>query len=243
MALLLSTLLPGVALAQSEPEALDPTSSAICTGGLTDPASNYNGTCGPSLTVPAWSDATGWWNEQSTKDTIQLFDLDGDGSDELIGLGQHGLQVYSWSSAWGQRVPASDPKQAGPFADIDVYYDSIRFGMLAEGVAGVIGVRFSPDGGTGVATGMDTWSWNPGDGSPGSGSWTFEGEDTAFAKDSTAPTSSTGFNFGMSHPSWRVPTQFVPGGLPGAGYGILIRVFTGMQFCALDLSGQTWSCK
>lgn len=243
LALLLSALVPSVALAQPEPEAPVPTADALCTGGLTDPVSNYNGTCGPSLTVPAWSDASGWWNEQSTRDTIQLFDLDGDGSDELIGLGQHGLQVYSWHSAWGQWVPASDPKRAGPFADIDVYYDSIRFGELAEGVRSVIGVHFNPDGGDGVAVGLQTWSWNPGNGSPGAGSWTFQGEDTAFAKDATAPSSSTGFNFGMSHPSWRVPTQFVAGGLPGAGYGILIRVFTGMQFCSFDMSGQTWSCK
>ena len=240
LALLLSTLVPSVALAQPEPEAPDPTSGANCTG---DPAANYNGTCGPSLTIPAWSDASGWWNYQSTKDTIQLFDLDGDGSDELIGLGQHGLQVYSWHSAWGQWMPASDPKQAGPFAGIDVYYDSIRFGMLADGVAGVIGVHFNPDGGNGVAAGLQTWTWNPGDGSPGAGSWTFQGEDTAFATDSTAPANPGQTPYGMSYPSWRVPIQFVPGGLSGAGHGILLRVYTGMQFCAFDISGQTWTCK
>jgi len=239
LALLLGTLIPSVALAQPTPDAHDPSSGAICTG---DPAVDYSDICGPSLTVPAWSDATGWWNEQSTDDTIQLFDLDGDGSDELIGLGRHGLEVYSWHSAWGQWVPASDPSQAGPFANVDVYYDSIRFGMLADGVAGVAGVTFDATGGPGVANGLATWSWNPGDGSPGSGAWTSLGLDTNFATDSTAPD----FDIpplGWSYPSWRVPMQFVPGGLAGAGHGLVIRVYTGMQFCTFDMSGQTWSCK
>ena len=65
--------------------------------------------CGPWFTTPSWTDAAGW-DDPSQYSTIQLADVNGDGSDELIGRGDAGLEVWRFDTKHGQWRPQVDAK-------------------------------------------------------------------------------------------------------------------------------------
>jgi hypothetical protein len=169
----------------------------------------------------------GGWDDPSIAGTIQLFDLDGDGSDALIGLGAQGLMVNTWSAAWGQWAPANNLNQPFAFAGGSVRPETIRVGQLADGVYGAIAL--ASDG-----SGLETWSWQPGDGSPGSGSWSLEGQHGPF---SNADSSGT-----WTDAAYYSTIQFPPEPLDGAPYSIIARGAAGIQLCTWDGSS-SWSCK
>lgn len=227
LGLLLSALVPPVALAQPDPGDSTSPSDSLCDGSTT---ADYAGPCGPSLTVPNWGDAAGW-DQATYAGSITLFDLDGDGKDELIGRGPHGLFVNTWSNDWGQWVPAnllenSDGSAVGfAFPDGAVTDGTIRYGQLTDGQWGVVGL--ASDG-----SGLETWSWNPGSGSQ-DGVWTLENQ---------------GGPFGDNDPNtlwydtpYYSTIQFVPTALDGAGYSLIARGSDGIHLCSWG--GGSWSCK
>ena len=65
----------------------------------------YNGACGPEFESPAWGDAAGW-TDPSKYSTIQLADITGDGSDELIARNDDGLEIWTFDTTVGQWRPA-----------------------------------------------------------------------------------------------------------------------------------------
>ncbi len=68
---------------------------------------SYNGNCGPTFAVPNWTDAGGW-TDPSKYSTIQLADLNGDGTDELIGRNDEGLEFWTFDTTVGQWRPQVD---------------------------------------------------------------------------------------------------------------------------------------
>ena len=75
---------------------------------------SYNGNCGPTFTVPNWTDAGGW-TDPSKYSTIQLADLNGDGTDELVGRNDEGLEFWTFDTTVGQWRPQVD---ANDFAQV-----------------------------------------------------------------------------------------------------------------------------
>jgi hypothetical protein len=93
------TLAPSVAAAPACPSDVD---------------TSYTGNCGPQFVVPNWTDAGGW-NDPSQYATIQLADVNGDGSDELIGRADDGIEIFWFDTTLGQwrpQVNAKDVRQA-----------------------------------------------------------------------------------------------------------------------------------
>lgn len=66
---------------------------------------SYNGMCGPEFESPAWGDTAGW-TDPSKYSTIQLADITGDGSDELIARNDDGLEIWTFDTTVGQWRPA-----------------------------------------------------------------------------------------------------------------------------------------
>jgi hypothetical protein len=64
----------------------------------------YTGNCGPTFVLPAWGDAGGW-TDPSQYSTIQLADIDGDRSDELLGRSDAGIQIHEFDTTVGQWRP------------------------------------------------------------------------------------------------------------------------------------------
>lgn len=113
VAALLGALLPVPALAQTDAGSSAP---PLCSGETT---ADYNGTCGPSLTLPRWTDAGGWDNPQYYA-TIQLADFNGDGRDELLARGASGIRMHTWDAAYGQWRDMG----VQTFPDADAFSDS-----------------------------------------------------------------------------------------------------------------------
>ena len=65
----------------------------------------YNGTCGPEFESPAWGDTPGW-TDPSKYSTIQLADITGNGTDELIARNDDGLEIWTFDTTVGQWRPA-----------------------------------------------------------------------------------------------------------------------------------------
>jgi len=193
-----------------------------CTGATT---ADYDGQCGTSLSIPAWNDAAGW-NDPAYAGTIKLFDLDNDGKDELIGLSQQGLQVNTWSATWGQWVPASDPNHPLPFGNGSVFQETVRYGMLTAEQAGAVALASDNSG-------LETWTWNTGDGSPASGFWTKVHQHGPF---------SNGFDGTdwMSHQSYYSTIQFLPKTSDAPSYGVAGRGKDGMAVC--NWHTNDWHC-
>ena len=84
-------LAPGPAEAQQCPEAT-PT---------------YTDSCGPTFVLPPWGDGGGW-TDPSKYSTIQLGDVNGDGSDELIARNDQGIEIYWFDTSLGQWRPQAD---------------------------------------------------------------------------------------------------------------------------------------
>jgi hypothetical protein len=74
-----------------------------------DPSTDdsYTGNCGPSFAVPNWTDAGGW-SDPSQYATIQLADVNGDGSDELIGRNDEGMEIFWFDTSVGHWRPQAD---------------------------------------------------------------------------------------------------------------------------------------
>ena len=70
---------------------------------------SYTGNCGPQFAVPNWTDAGGW-TDPAKYSTIQLADVNGDGSDELIGRNDDGLEIFWFDTTLGQWRPQVDAK-------------------------------------------------------------------------------------------------------------------------------------
>ena len=85
---------PGVAGAQQCPDPNQP-----------DPG--YLDTCGPQFVLPAWGDAGGW-TDPSQYSTIQLADVNGDGTEELLARGDNGVQIHYFDTSLGQWRPQVD---------------------------------------------------------------------------------------------------------------------------------------
>jgi len=77
----------------------------ICPGTGAD--ASYTGACGPAFATPAWADAGGW-TDPSQYGTIELVDVNGDGSDELIGRSAQGLEIWRFDTTTGQWRPQVD---------------------------------------------------------------------------------------------------------------------------------------
>src|SRR4051794_9452900 len=69
----------------------------------------YNAACGPEFESPAWGDAAGW-TDPSKYSTIQLADITGDGSAELLARNDDGPEIWTFDTAVGQRRPTLDAK-------------------------------------------------------------------------------------------------------------------------------------
>ena len=67
----------------------------------------YTDACGPTFVVPGWGDAGGW-TDPSKYSTIQLADINGDGSDELIARNDQGVEIYWFDTSLGQWRPQVD---------------------------------------------------------------------------------------------------------------------------------------
>ena len=70
---------------------------------------SYMGNCGPQFAVPNWTDAGGW-TDPAKYSTIQLADVNGDGTDELIGRNDDGLEIFWFDTTLGQWRPQVDAK-------------------------------------------------------------------------------------------------------------------------------------
>lgn len=96
LGVLLLALLPvPVATAQTDTAFPNP-----CDGST---SADYNGGCGPSFTLPRWSDAS-QWNQPQYYETILLADFDGDGADELLARSSSGFIINRWDAQYGQWV-------------------------------------------------------------------------------------------------------------------------------------------
>lgn len=106
--------------------------------------------------LPLWSDGTGW-NQPQYYETIQLADIDGDGRNELIIRGPHGITVehFEGGADHGQWVPLITPDLA--WSDENhwnqpQYYKTIqcadidgdgRAEILARGPGGIVGYKYN----------------------------------------------------------------------------------------------------
>ena len=77
------------------------TAGKTSTGACPEARPDYDASCGPTFTLPQWSDAAGWASS-GTSVTIQAANLDGVGGEELIGRSPVGIWVERFNSATGQ---------------------------------------------------------------------------------------------------------------------------------------------
>lgn len=134
--LLLGTLLPALAAVGTAPvQGAAAQTATACDGSL---AADYNGPCGPSLTLPRWGDAAGW-DQPQYAETMLLADFDGDGADELLARGRSGFNINRWSAPAGQWVDQGTQQFGGyNFADGAVwdqvkYYATVQAAELGTG--------------------------------------------------------------------------------------------------------------
>ncbi len=227
VAFLLTALPSQLVVAQDAPIDDTTASANVCDGSTT---ADYNGPCGPSFTVPNWGDASGW-NNEIYADSIQLYDLGGDGKDELIGRSPAGLLVYSWSVEWGQWVPASDLSKPLPYPDSEGWNlpdqgTTISFGRLQGGANGYGSIGRS-------SAGLQVWFWHPGNGAPGSGFWTKAQQSDIFPNAS--------LDGKWTEPSYYSTIQM--GDVNGDGWDEVIgRAQDGITTCYWDTTQQSLLC-
>jgi hypothetical protein len=143
---------------------------------------DYNGACGPEFESPAWGDAAGW-TDPSKYSTVQLADIAGDGTDELIARNDDGVEIWTFDTAVGQWRPAiganrlpevlrdfhspaqtadvrgswQDPAAYSTIQTADLFGDGERE-ILADREPGGVDVwRYSPPSGT---KSIDGGSWS-----------------------------------------------------------------------------------
>ena len=68
---------------------------------------SYMDECGPTFVLPGWGDAGGW-TDPSQYATIQLADVNGDGTQELLARNDQGLEVWWFDTRLGQWSPQVD---------------------------------------------------------------------------------------------------------------------------------------
>ena len=132
---------------------------------------SFDGSAWSSTAVPEnteLSNANGW-DAPASYYPIQCADVDGDGLDELLGLGDDGLRLWRVdSTGWHDLATLTDLSGAAGWRSPD-YYSTIqcadldgdgRAEVLARGSAGVRVWRFTGDPGSGVG------AWAPGPDGP-----------------------------------------------------------------------------
>ena len=155
-----ATLAPVLAISPLQPQAVvaqtddaDGTTNAI-----------YNTSAGPVFTLPQWTDGSGW-SAAEYYSTIQLADINGDGSDELLARGAFGMIVQSWDATNGLWTSLSE---SGPFSDAgdwnkEEYYATIQTAdidgdgsaeLIARSSVGIDTYEWSGSGWTQLATGV-----------------------------------------------------------------------------------------
>ena len=75
--------------------------------GVSEHGHELHGKCGSTFAVPGWTDAGGW-TDPSQYSTIRLADVNGDGSDELLGRNSDGIEVFEFDTSVGQWRPQVD---------------------------------------------------------------------------------------------------------------------------------------
>ena len=150
-------LLPatGVADAAAKPGSKPQPAS---TPGCPESHPTYTGMCGPTYTLPQWSDLAGW-DRPSSYSTIQLAHLEGPREDDLIGRDANGLWVDQFNPSSRQWELQATP-QGGLALDLTnvkgwtqpQYYETIQ-------TADVTGSGQSDLLARGAA-GLHTWHWN-----------------------------------------------------------------------------------
>jgi hypothetical protein len=75
--------------------------SVVAAAACPSADTSYMGNCGPQFAVPNWTDAGGW-TDPAKYSTIQLADVNGDGSDELIARADSGVQIFRFDTTLGQ---------------------------------------------------------------------------------------------------------------------------------------------
>ncbi len=113
---------------------------------------NYNSSAGLTFTLPQWTDGAGWTAAEYYS-TIQMADIDGDGSDELLARGPNGMTVDSWDATLGLWSSVSD---SGPFDDAGwtkaEHYATIQTADIdGDGKAELIGRS---------SKGLETYEWS-----------------------------------------------------------------------------------
>jgi hypothetical protein len=128
----------------------------------------YTSPCGPTYTLPQWSDFSGW-SSPSSYQTIQLANLDGDGNDDLIGRDANGIWVEKFDSSTGQwelqatqegglalpltnQVGWNQPQYYETIQTADVNGDG-KAELLARGAAGLHTFQWNPTTDTFVEAG------------------------------------------------------------------------------------------
>ena len=143
---------------------------------------SYNGACGPQFESPAWGDTAGW-TDPSKYSTIQLADITGNGSDELIARNDDGLEIWTFDTTVGQWRPAiganglpevlqdfhsplpsddvrgswRDPAASSTIQTADLYDDGAQEIIADHGATGTRVWRYTPPTGTRSING-GTWS-------------------------------------------------------------------------------------
>ena len=174
--LLLGVLLPALAAARAAPVLEAQAQASLNCDGST--SADYNGPCGPSFTIPRWSDGS-QWDQPQHYETIVLADFDGDGADELLARSAAGFVINKWNSDYGQWVDMgvqTFPNGWG-FADDDgwnqpQYYSTIQAAELGYNGGTAASLLMNAAGGI-VAfqwDGKQSWSELP-SGPPWGSSW------------------------------------------------------------------------
>lgn len=126
----------------------------LCLLPLVGAASDYtdpNNTLYPGLSLPAWSNNEAWYEEMYWA-TIRYGDLDGDGTDELVGCGPDGLEIWSYDSAsgvWNMQdllKELAHDSDGGMYAQPDWYNSLVLADIDGDGAKEILGRNTnSPD--------------------------------------------------------------------------------------------------
>lgn len=103
---------------------------------------------------PGWSDAAGWDQPEQVQ-TIQTADLDGDGTDDLIGLSDAGVAAYAYDGGAWNLMGILNEFPSSTWAGVE-YYSTLQTGDIdGDGAAEL--VARGPDGLEAFALDAGTW--------------------------------------------------------------------------------------
>jgi hypothetical protein len=150
-------VIPAIWVADAEAKS-SPKPSSSSTPGCPESHPTYTGVCGPTYTLPQWSDLGGW-DRPSSYSTIQLAQLEGHREDDLIGRDANGIWVEQFNPSSRQWELQASP-EGGLALNLTnakgwtqpQYYETIQ-------TADVTGSGQSDLLARGAA-GLHTWHWN-----------------------------------------------------------------------------------